>query len=42
MLVPVGAKYDNVIDRESASEMLAKRAEAATEKAEAPPAKTRV
>ncbi len=38
---PVGAKYDNAIDRESASEMLAKRAEAAAEKAEAPPAKTR-
>ena len=38
---PVGAKYDTAIDRESASEMLAKRAEAATAKAEAPPAKTR-
>ena len=38
---PVGAKYDNTIDRESASEMLAKRAETAAEKAEAPPAKTR-
>ncbi|MGH8063319.1 MAG: helicase HerA-like domain-containing protein, partial [Pseudoxanthomonas sp.] len=38
---PVGAKYDNAIDRESASEMLAKRAETATEKAEAPPARTR-
>ncbi|KAF1718134.1 ATP-binding protein [Pseudoxanthomonas yeongjuensis] len=38
---PVGAKYDNAIDRESASEMLAKRAETAAEKAEAPPAKTR-
>ncbi|HEY5971298.1 MAG TPA: helicase HerA-like domain-containing protein, partial [Pseudoxanthomonas sp.] len=38
---PVGAKYDNAIDRESASEMLAKRAEAAAEKADAPLAKTR-
>ncbi len=38
---PVAAKYDNAIDRESASEMLAKRAETAAEKAEAPPAKTR-
>ena len=38
---PVGAKYDNAIDRESASELLARRAETAAEKAEAPPAKTR-
>ena len=38
---PVGAKYDHAIDRESASELLAKRAETAAEKAEAPPAKTR-
>ena len=37
---PVGAKYDNAVDRESASELLAKRAETAAEKAEAPPAKT--
>ncbi len=36
---PVGAKYDNAVDRESASEMLAKRVEAAAEKADAPPAK---
>ena len=38
---PVGAKYDNAIDRESASELLARRAGTAAEKAEAPPAKTR-
>ena len=38
---PVGAKYDNAVDRESASELLAKRAEATAEKADAPPAKTR-
>jgi len=36
---PVGMKYDTAIDRESAEEMLAKRAEAASEKADAPPAK---
>ncbi|RDZ28830.1 helicase HerA-like domain-containing protein [Lysobacter silvisoli] len=38
---PVGHKYDSAVDRESASEMLAKRAEAAATQAEAPPAKTR-
>ena len=38
---PVGAKYDKAIDRESAAEMLAKKAEVATEQAKAPPAKTR-
>ncbi|KRA21025.1 MULTISPECIES: helicase HerA-like domain-containing protein [unclassified Lysobacter] len=38
---PVGHKYDTAIDRESASEMLAKRAETAATQAEAPPAKTR-
>ncbi len=37
---PVGGKYDAAIDRESAAEMLAKRADAAAEAAEAPPAKT--
>src|SRR3546814_7647148 len=37
---PVGAKYDNTLDRESAAEMLAKKAEAATANADAPPAKT--
>jgi uncharacterized protein len=38
---PVGAKYDKAVDRESAAEMLAKKAEIATEQAKAPPAKTR-
>ncbi len=38
---PVGMKYDKPIDRESAAEMLAKKAEAAAEQAKAPPAKTR-
>ena len=38
---PVGAKYDTPIDRESAAEMLAKKADAATQNAKAPPAKTR-
>jgi DNA helicase HerA-like ATPase len=38
---PVGMKYDTAVDRESAAEMLSKKAEAATTKAEAPPAKTR-
>ncbi|MFC7301584.1 helicase HerA-like domain-containing protein [Cognatiluteimonas weifangensis] len=33
---PVGGKYDRAVDRESAAEMLAKKAEAATAKAEAP------
>src|SRR5690606_18142574 len=37
---PVGAKYDTRLDRESAEEMLAKKAEVATAKADAPPAKT--
>ena len=36
---PVGAKYDRAINRESAAEMLAQRAEAATARAGAPPAK---
>ena len=38
---PVGARYDTRIDRESASEMLARKAEQKTEQAQAPPAKTR-
>ncbi|UHQ21735.1 DUF853 domain-containing protein [Lysobacter sp. 5GHs7-4] len=38
---PVGHKYDNAIDRESAAEMLSKRAETAAVQAKAPPAKTR-
>jgi DNA helicase HerA-like ATPase len=38
---PVGLKYDKAVDRDSAAEMLAKKAEAATEQAKAPPAKTR-
>ena len=38
---PVGMKYDNRIDRDSATEMLAKKAEAKAEQAGAPPAKTR-
>jgi DNA helicase HerA-like ATPase len=37
---PVGAKYDTAIDRDSAAEMLAKKAEAAAGKADAPPART--
>ncbi|MDQ2703100.1 MAG: DUF853 domain-containing protein [Pseudomonadota bacterium] len=37
---PVGAKYDKAVDRDSAAEMLAKKTEAATAKADAPPAKT--
>lgn len=36
---PVGMKYDQAMDRESAAEMLAKKAEAAAESANAPPAK---
>ena len=36
---PVGMKYDNAVNRESASELLAKRAIAAAEAAGAPPAK---
>ncbi len=38
---PVGAKYDTDVDRESAAEMLARRAQAAAEQAQAPPARTR-
>ncbi len=37
---PVGGKYDQAVDRESAAEMLAKKADAATVAADAPPAKT--
>jgi len=37
---PVGAKYDKAVNRESAAELLAKRAEAATAHAGAPAAKT--
>ena len=37
---PVGGKYDTRIDRDSAAEMLAKKATVAAEKADAPPAKT--
>ncbi|MFC3549745.1 helicase HerA-like domain-containing protein [Lysobacter cavernae] len=38
---PVGHKYDTRVDRESASEMLTKKVEAAAEQAKAPPARTR-
>ena len=38
---PVGAKYDNRIDRESAAEKLAQKAEAASVRADAPKARTR-
>ena len=38
---PIGTRYDQAIDRDSAAEMLAKKAEAATEQAKAPPARTR-
>ena len=38
---PVGARYDTRIDRESASELLARKAEQKAEQAQAPPAKTR-
>jgi len=38
---PVGAKYDNTIDRESAAEMLARKAESAADQAKAPQARTR-
>jgi uncharacterized protein len=38
---PVGVKYDTRIDRESAAELLAKKAEAVTAQAKAPPARTR-
>ncbi|HEY1071053.1 MAG TPA: helicase HerA-like domain-containing protein [Thermomonas sp.] len=37
---PVGMKYDTRIDRDSAAELLAKKAEAKTEQAQAPAAKT--
>ena len=37
---PVGGKYDTAIDRESAAEMLAKRAEIAAKAADAPAAKS--
>jgi DNA helicase HerA-like ATPase len=37
---PVGGKYDTPVDRESAAEMLAKRAETAAQAANAPAAKT--
>ena len=37
---PVGAKYDRMVDRDSAAEMLTKKTEAATVQADAPPAKT--
>jgi DNA helicase HerA-like ATPase len=37
---PVGGKYDAAVDRDSAAEMLAKKAEIATAQAGAPPAKT--
>ncbi len=38
---PVGHKYDERIDRESAAELLASKAGAAAEQAKAPPARTR-
>ena len=38
---PVGAKYDAAMDRESAAERLATKAEAAAERADAPQARTR-
>ncbi|MGN6513472.1 MAG: helicase HerA-like domain-containing protein [Lysobacteraceae bacterium] len=38
---PVGAKYDQPVDRESAAERLARKAHAAAERAAAPPARTR-
>ncbi|MDE2408596.1 MAG: DUF853 family protein [Xanthomonadaceae bacterium] len=37
---PVGSKYDTAIDRESAAEMLARKAEAKTDQAQAPQART--
>ena len=39
---PVGGKYDTAIDRESAAEMLAKKAEAKVEQAQAPKAESPV
>ena len=38
---PVGVRYDTRIDRESAAEVLAKKAETVAEQAKAPPARTR-
>ena len=38
---PVGAKYDQRVDRDSAAEMLARKAETLAEQAKAPPARTR-
>ncbi|HEY0506178.1 MAG TPA: helicase HerA-like domain-containing protein [Lysobacter sp.] len=38
---PVGHKYDERVDRESAAELLAKKAGAAAEQAKAPPARSR-
>ena len=38
---PVGAKYDQSVDRESATEMLAKKADARTDQAQAPQARAR-
>jgi len=38
---PVGGKYDNTVDRESAFELLAERAESAAAKTQAPSAKSR-
>jgi DNA helicase HerA-like ATPase len=38
---PVGGKYDQRVDRDSAAEMLAKKAETRTEQAQAPQARTR-
>jgi uncharacterized protein len=38
---PVGAKYDTPVNRESAAELLAQRAQAATAVSNAPPAKSR-
>ena len=38
---PVGSKYDTAIDRESAAELLAKKAATMTEQAQAPAARTR-
>jgi DNA helicase HerA-like ATPase len=38
---PVGTRYDQRVDRDSAAEMLAKKVEAVAEQAKAPPARTR-
>jgi len=38
---PVGGKYDTAVDRDSAAEVLAQKAQRAAEAAEAPPARTR-